>query len=159
MGCQALKLELDEAEADFGETGLVHVRNLPEDYAAGMHFTGLPGMLLGISSEGKFLYRGDLQDAQEQTVNMRKYGIPDTAVAKSWALFANGEDTFCLTSWYPAITIGRLTFSTENLQATCEPTGWTQDNVPRIFSFLEKATNGAEHHGEYYFLFKWRRHI
>ncbi len=157
VGCQTLKLELDEAEAHFGETYLVHVRNLPEDHAAGMHFTGLPGMLLGIPSEGKFLYRGYWQDAQEQTVDMRKYGIPSTAVAKSWAPFAKGEDTFCLTSWYPAITIGHLTFSTGNSEATCEPTGWTQDNVPRIFSFLDKATNGAEHHGDVYFLFKWKR--
>ena len=156
--CQALlEMQQDEMDADYGETRVVHLRNLPNDHAADMHFTRLPGMIVGIPSDGRFLYRGDLHGVQEQAVDMRKYGIPGTAVAKSWALFAKGEDTFCLTSWYPAITIGHLTFSRKNSKATCEPMSGTQDNIPRIFSFFDKASNGAEHHGDVYFLFKWRR--
>ena len=148
MRCQALET-LQHDEHDFGNASLVQLCNLPLDHhVLGTHFMALAGMLVGISSDGR--------DDQEQTVNLRTYIAPHGAITGSWILFANGGNTFCLTSWYPTITIGSLIFSAEESEANCEPVSWIQDNVPRIFSFFEKATNFVEYHGDVYFLVKWR---
>lgn len=154
--CRALKMQQGVTDKeDFGKAGLVHL-NLPKDYAPDIHFTALPGMLVGISSDARFIYRGDMHDAQEQTVILRTYTTPDIAITNSWLLFAKGGSTFGLTSWYPAITIERLIFNPEKLEVTCKPMSSIRGNVPRIFSFFKKASNGIEYKGDLYFLFKWR---
>jgi hypothetical protein len=141
-------------EESLGETGVVRLRNLPKDNS--VRFTALPGMLVGQSSDGRFLYQGNLHDVQEQTINLRSYATPDAALANSWALFGAEENTFGLTSWYPAITIERLTFSPDKAAVTLEPDSRIHDNVARIFSFFEKASNGVKYQGDLYFLFKWK---
>jgi len=155
MLCQARNMQPDEE--DFGEITVVHLHNLPQGHAPDVRFTALPSMLVGISSNGRALYRSDLQSVHEQTVHLSTYSTPDVAIASSWALFAKGGSTFCMTGWYPAIIIERLIFLTDTLEVTREPVSCIQDNVPRIFSFFEKASNGVEYKGDFYFLLKWRR--